>query len=803
MSAFADVRFGFRTFLRSPGIALVVVSTIGIAVAFNGAAASVLEALLVHPYRYPALGQLLLVRDARPREGAHQGRPLAVGDVEDIRASVSAFASVAVWRPTPLVVTSAGADPERIEGAAVSAEFFALLGVAPLAGRTFAAGADRPGEDAIVVLSRRLSNSRFGGPREAVGHEVTLNGRHAIVAGVISDEDCYPSGIDAWVPLVLVPAERADRVAQNVAGLARLAPSRTEGEADSQLRALALRLARAYPATNRDRGFETLPLRREQYEFTAPLFTLVELGALLVLLVAALNIAHLLLLRTLDREHELAIRGFVGASRTAISRLVAFETLALAAAGSALGVAMAAPILSVVRASLPEGIARWVAGWSSMSVTPASVGVAATLGLLAGGATAAVTGTAAFRLTAAPPISTRATSRRRWARRVVVAGEVAATAMLLVGATVIVRGLDRTERLYDSTSPARLLRFTLTLPEWRYPGPAQVAAFHVRLLAALDARGSVDGAALLRNEPASNVPTPTIAFDFADAPARSPADLLRADLQTASPDLFRVLHIDIVEGRAFADTDAAGTARVAIVSREAVRRFWSGRAVIGSELRLGGDRAPARVIGIAADMILNWYDPAMRPVIYVADAQFPARTAAVIIRTRADAASVAREARAAVASIDDRQPISGLEPMTTTIADSLSPLRIIGRLLAGGATIAALLAALGIYSVLSHAVQARRRELGIRFAVGATRESIAWLVIRDAVSTAMAGAAAGLASGAALVHAAGGALLGVPTVDARAAAAIGAVLAAVTIAAAFAPAWRAARADVAAMLHSD
>jgi predicted permease len=778
-----------------------VVSTIAVAVAFNGAAASVLDTLLVHPYRYPALGQLLLVRDARPREGAHQGRPLAAGDVEDIRTSVPAFASVASWRPAALVVTSSGADPERIEGVAVSAEFFALLGITPAAGRTFGAGADRPGADAVVVLSRRIANSRFGGAREAVGREVALNGRRAVVAGVIGDGDCYPSGVDAWVPLVLAPSERADRVLQNLAGLARLAASRSDAEADGQLRALALRLARAYPATNRDRGFETLPLRQEQYEFTAPLFTLVELGAVLVLLVASLNVAHLLLLRTLDREHELAIRAFVGASRAAITRLVALETLALAAAGCALGVAITPSILAVVRASLPDGIARWVAGWSSMSVSPASAGAAAAFGLLAGCATAAVAAAAAYRLTAARSTSSRATTRRRWGRRIVVGGEVAATVLLLVGATVMVKGLERVERLYDSTSPARLLRFTLTLPEWRYPEPAHVAAFHARVLDALRSRGSIEAAALIRNEPASNVPTPTTTFEFADAPAASPADLLRADLQSASPDLFRVLRIDIVEGRTFAETDAAGAPRVAIVSREAVRRFWNGHAVVGSEVRLGGDRAPVRVIGIAADTILNWYDPGMRPVIYVADAQFPARTAAVMIRTRVDPASAAREARAAVASLDDRQPISGLEPMTTTIADSVSPLRIIGRLLAGGAAIAALLAALGIYTVLAHAVHARRRELGIRFAVGATRGSVAWLVVRDAVSTASVGAATGFVSGVAMVRAARGVLLGVATVDARSAAAIGAAVAAITFAAAFVPARRAAQADVAELLQ--
>jgi putative ABC transport system permease protein len=736
MVRFAEVRFVVRGLTRNPALALVAIGTLALAIAFNGAAASLMDALLLRPYPYPDLHQLLLIRDARPREGAHQGRPLAVADFLDARDHATAFSGVAAWRPQPLVITGGGADPERIQATAVSANFFQVLGVVPLLGRTFAADADRAGHDDVVVLSRRLWTSRFGAVATVVGREVTLNGRRAVVAGVIRDADCYPPGVDAWVPLVLTPADRTERAAQTIAVVGRLAPSRSEADARAQLTSIASRLANAYPLTNRERTFDTLPLRREQYEFTAPLFGFVQAAALLVLLLAAINVASLLAARTLDRRRELVVRTHLGASQPAIFGIVLCEALALAGAATALGLGGSSAILGLLRASLPEGIARWFAGWSTMAVSRGSLAAAAGLGIAAGAAIGGAVGLATLGALAQPHASAHVTRPRTWGRRLLVAGEVSLTAALLLGATAMVSGLGRIQKAYEAIAPSRLLRFTLTLPERRYPEATHIAAFHTALLDALCARPGIASAALIRNEPASNVPSPTTTFQIADAPALSPADVPRADVQAVSPDLFTVLRIDIAEGRAFGATDASGAARVAIVSREAARRFWSGRRVVGTQILLGDTSTRVQVIGVAADLTLNWYDPEIRPVIYLPDAQVPARMMAVIVRTQADPSAVARDVRRAVASLDDRQPIAELEPMTATIADSLSPVRVIERLLLAGAGVSALLATIGIYSVFSHWVHSRVRELGIRYAVGASRRAIAWLVLREALGTA-------------------------------------------------------------------
>src|SRR5436190_6973410 len=193
------MRLAIRSLCRRPGLTFAIVGTLSIALAFAIASLSILNGLLLHPYSYPRLGRLLLLRDAKPRNGAHQGRAIAVGDFLDARTDASAFSSLAAWRPQPLVITSANAEPERVEGAAVTANFFTTLGVTPLLGRVFALDADTAGHDGVVVLSRRLWHSRFAGDPSVVGRDISLNGRPATVIAVIRDEDCYQSGIDAWV----------------------------------------------------------------------------------------------------------------------------------------------------------------------------------------------------------------------------------------------------------------------------------------------------------------------------------------------------------------------------------------------------------------------------------------------------------------------------------------------------------------------------------------------------------------------------------------------------------------------------
>jgi putative ABC transport system permease protein len=797
----ADVRFALRSLARRPLVSVTVTATLAVALAFNVASASVLSALLQHPFPYSGLDALVLVRDARPREGVHQGRAIAAADFYDLRQSVAAFASLAAFRSAPVVITSAGQDPEYLEATAVSANFFTMLGISPVVGQLWATDADQPGHDDVVLLSRRLWHSRFGGDRSVIGGRVSLNGRPATVVGIVRDEECYPAGVDAWMPLVLSPAEQKERSAQRLNGIARLAPGASIEVARAQLESASMHLAAVYPLTNRGRAFDLLPLRREQYEFTAALFGFVQVAALLVLALAIVNVTNLLVARTMDRGQELAVRSMLGASRREVATLILIETAILTVGATGLGTAAARPSLVAIRASLPEGIARWINGWSAMRIDSTALAVSAVLGIVT---TLTIGGIAAARASASTTSwwsGARVTRRRRWASRTVVASEIALAAVLLLCAAVVVEGFGRVATTFGGLSPDRLLRFTLTTPPWRYADDGHVSAFHTRLLEELGALPAVEAAALVRNEPASNVPNAILPLRRLDAPPPSPSDAPRADVQTVSPAAFDVLRVATISGRRFLATDTAQAARVAIVSREAARRFWPDRDPLGTLVHLGADPAAVRIVGVVADSKLNWYDVELRPVVYVPDAQAPARTVAVLVRTRIEPTAVAPQIRAVVQRLDSLQPIAGVEALSTTIADSLSPIRVIERLLLTGAAAAAALAALGVFGILAQSVGQRRHEFGVRFAVGATPRSIATLVVRDAASTAAIGLAAGLALAVPAVRLARGWLLGVAALNASVVLLVAACMSIVVIGAALVPARRAARVDVATLLR--
>lgn len=777
------------------------IATLAVALAFNVVSASVLTAVLDRPFPYPELDRLVLVRDARPTDGAHQGRAIAAADFFDLQSQVPGFSGLAAYQASPLVITNNGTDPERIEAVAVTANFLSTLGVHPLIGGLWPSDADQAGHDRVVLVSRRLWHTRFGDDPGVVGREVTLNARNVVVVGVVQDAECYPAGVDAWVPLPMTPAERTERVAQRLNAIARLAPDASIETTRVQLNSIAGQLRARFPVTNQGRSFRLIPLRQEQYEFAAPLFGLVQVAALLVLILGIVNITNVLLARQMDRATELAIRSMLGASRRDLTRLIVGEVAGLTAVGTVAGLLLSVPALTALRSSLPEGIARWVNGWSAMYVDGRALAVAVGLAAIA---TAIMSGVLAMRVSTsmdAAGSGRRVTRSRGAGRRVVVASEIALAAALLMCALAVVQTLRRQAAAFDAFAPSHVLRFTLTLPPAQYPDDRRMGDFHARILDAVAALPSIEAAGLIRNEPASNVSSPLVTFERQDAPSRSVNDRPRADLQTVSASTFDVLRIPVLKGRGFVSTDAADSARVAVVTQLASQRFWADRNPIGTSIRIADGRTPVRVVGVVGDVELNWYDGAPRPTIYVADAQTPSRTTSVVIRTRADPVSAAREVRVAVARLDPAQPIGGLEALTVSIADSLSPIRVIEVLLETAAVVASLLAALGVFGILAQSVAQRLGEFGVRFALGAAPQSIASMVVSEALLTSAFGVAAGLAFAAAIVRVAGSVLFGLITVGATTTIAVVASTIVLVVGSALVPAVRAARVDVAALLR--
>ncbi len=801
-----DIRVALRGHLERPALGIVAVAILAVGLGLSISALSVVNALLLRPYPYPRLEQLVLVRDSRPQEGAHQRNPIASGDYTDIRRESRAFDAVAGWRPQALVVTGSG-DPETIQGLAVSASFFDVLGAGAIRGRTFVRDEDQPGRDRVVVFSRRFWASRFGADPSAIGGTVTLNGRAATVVGIVADDTCYPPGVDAWIPLVATAADERERTAQRWSAIGRVKAGLSIDDARHDLDTIAVRLADRYPETNRGRRFALLPLREEQYEFTAALFLLVQASALFVLALGAANVVHLLFARLIDHQREFTIRRALGAPAARLFSLVLAEAIVLAAVGGLLGVLIAYWSLPVLRAGLPEGIARWIAGWYAIRIDRRVAAAAAVLAVATGVVLGTVSGLRLMRTIAAVPladIGRAATVRTRGWRRTFIAAEVCLAVVLLIAAAVILRGFRQLGSAFETLRPGTLLVFSLNLPDWWYPDDGRIVDLHDRLLASIGALPGVERAALIRIPPAANVSLPPVPFTIDGRAPLSASETPRADQQVISPAAFETLVLPLVAGRVFRDGDRGAAPRVAIISQAMARRFWPNADPVGQVIHLGHMATPpVTIVGVASDLKLNWYDPEPHSVIYLPASQAPNRQMDVIVRTRVDPVRLAKAIAHAVHEVDPRQPVSGLQPFQSAVDESLAPVRVIGLLLLICGAVATLFAAIGIYGVLAHWVTSRARELGVRLALGAGAGDLTRLVLREAMQMTGLGIAVGAPLAIALARAGRSVLFGLSSPSVGIAVLVSGLTILIVAGAAVGPAWRASRTDPRVLLQSE
>ncbi len=801
-----DLRFVGRSFRRRPGLAVGALVVLAAGLGFNVAAFSIVNTLLFRPYPYPKLGELVIVRDRRLAEGAHQGNPIASGDFVELRRQNRVFTGIAAFHVQPLLLTGSG-EPELIEGVAASPSFFDILGVRTIAGRTFGPGEDEPGQDDRVVLSRRYWNARFSADPALIGRTITLNGRSTTVVGVIPDNNCYPPGIDAWVPLALTPIERQDHASQHFLAIARLKPGVSLTVAREHLRQLAAGLAMRYPEANRGRGFDLLELRKEQYEFTEGLFLMVQVAALLVLGLAAANVINLMLAHVIDRRRELTIRMALGASRRTVFSLLLAEALIVTLAAGAAGALAAWWSVPLIHAALPEGIGRWIAGWQSIRIDSTVMAVTALTTLLTGTVLGGVTGWHAAR--AAAFDSLRDTGRfgsppLARTRRVLIVSEVALAMVLLLSALVTLKGFSRLSAAFDTLAPRTLLNFGVTLPASRYPDDQRVVDFQNRLVDRIGALPGVSRVGLIRNEPASNVSNPLTTFTIEGRPPLALNDAPRADLQTMSWSGFEAVRVRVLRGRGLASSDTSFTLRVAVISEAMARRFWPASDPVGVRIRLGDAPAPwITIVGVVTDLRLNWYDPEPRPTIIVPHTQLPSRQMRVMVRTTIDPIRLAAPIRAVVSQLDPLQPINGMQRVDDVVAESISPVRVLGLLLLIGGVLAVAFSATGIYGTLAHWVSTRRREFGIRIALGASGTAVSRLILTQVLTLTIVGLAAGLPLGMAGLALLRSSLFGLAAVEPGTVGEVAAFIMAVAILAAFVPATRARRTDPSVLMQAE
>jgi len=749
-----SLAMSIRGLIRRPLLLTLGAITLTIGFAGNMTVFSILDSLLLRPFPFPGLERLVLVREVRAGSSQEQLR-VTPGDFLDLSGEVGSFESVAAFRYAELNLGSSGSSgssgvpgvPESVRGYYVTPSLFPLLSLEARAGRVFSTDEGQAGGARVALLSHGLVKRRFAGDSGVVGSEITLNGEAHTVVGLMPESLNYPRAVDVFVPLALTASERTERGVPSLQVLARLSPGVALQGASAEIDAFGRTLAGRYPDSHRERSFSLLRLREEQYEYTLPMFGMLQIAGLLALLLAAANVSNLVLVWRMARSRELAVKTALGAGRGRLWRQSLFECLALSGAGLLLALPLAFWAVELVRNAMPQGIATWVSGWREIRLDANAI----VLGLL----TAAVVAGAMSCAGAARfgPSSFAASLQggsrgmlnqggpgRNRLRGVLTGAQIGLALLLLSSAVWLLRGFEEQMSVFERLEPRGVLTARVALSKDRFADERGVQAYFARALDAFAELPGVDRVAAAVNLPASNVPNEDVFFAIDNQKPATKAEVPRADLQTVAGDFFDVFRIGVLRGRALLSSDDAEAPQVAVVSESWARRHLGSEEALGRRVRFGRRDAEGpwwTIVGVVSDVKQNWFDPEPRPILYVSHLQNARNRMSLALRGTVDGYTLSEAVQRKLAEIDPGQALAEPKTLEDEIADSLAPLRIIGMLLLVFALVALLLAVTGVYGVVATSVAERTRELGLRMALGARPHEIQRQVVRGTLRLAL------------------------------------------------------------------
>lgn len=794
-----DVRHGLRLLRRGPGFAAVVIVTLGVGIGANVAVFSVVDGVLLRPLPYAESERLFTV----------VGGMTARGEFLEVRERVGAFEGVAAFNAFNQVSLTGEGEPERLSAASVSPELFPMLGATPAVGRWFAPAEAELGEHRVVLLSHGLWQRRFGSDPGVVGRTLRLDGHGYQVVGVMPPGFRFPDdGVQVWLPLVvrgLAPGQLWGTGGNYVIG--RLAPGATEARARAEIAALAPRMREAVPWRMPDDYWAEVavtPLRDALLGEVRPVL-LILLGAVaLLLLVACVNVANLLLARGAARRGELAVRAALGAGRGRITRQLLAESMLLTLLGGTLGVVLAFGGVRALIATLPADLPRAVDVGVDLRVLLFALVISLATGLLFGLAPALRAGRTR------PASSFRDNDRSgpdRARQRVasgLVASQVAAAVVLVIGAGLMVRSLDRLLEVDPGFNAGNVVSASVAPPAFRYATLAGQREFYEELLERLESVPGVLGAAVASGLPfAGDAYGSVFTIEGRPDPATVGGDWPWADARlTVSAGYFQVLGVPILRGRGFTHADRTDSEWVVVVSRMLAEEYWPGEDPLGARVRFPGEEEWRTVVGIAGDV--QWADLSgdRGTGLYIPLHQGWGGAMRVVLRSSSTSAAGIAAVRTVVAGLDRDTPVSDLQPMTRLVSASVSDTRATSLLLSLFATVALLLGGIGVYGVTSYAVSTRVREFGIRMALGATARQVRRQVLRHATFVVAAGIVPGLLLALAAARLLAGLLFGITATDPATFIAVPLLLALLALLAAYLPARRAARVDPVVAIRS-
>ena len=827
-----DVRCAARSLVRAPGFTAIALITLALGIGANTAIFSIVNGVILRPLAYPKPEQLMYLTTQFPALGFEQFW-VSPPEYMEFRELNQSFAAVGAYRTAESNLT-AGDRPLRVRTALVDEHLFAALGVPAAQGRLFAKGeadvsgpAPAPGQPApqthpIVVLSHELWQTAFGG-RPIVGDTIEVNGRRREVIGILPPgTDVMDNRTEIWLPLGLNPANRQNRGSHNLYLVGRLKDGVTPASAQTELNALIANWGSRVgipagegpgrhvfmPLTGRNGHILQMePLQEEMLGSAGRSIWVLQAAVGFVLLIACANLANLLLARAESRHREFAVRTAIGATRWRLLRQFMTEGLLLSLIGGALGVVLARVGVRALLSAYPASLPRTSEVAVDLPVLLFTLGVAMATGLLVGLAPLMHTRVKGLVTALKEGGAKGATSAaRHHIRHGLVMAEVALAVMLVIGAGLLLRTVYNLTQVDGGFDRSRLVTFSMTLPQAQSAPPDRLRTFQ-SLLGTLRSLPGVQGATAMSGLPPERpLNANDTDIDGYTAPPEGPYENVDY-YQGVMSDYFETMGIQVVQGRSFERTDAASTGRVAVVNETLVNTFWKDRNPIGQRLRpCCGDQIPwFTVVGVAKDVKQGGIDQKAGTEFYQLIDQTGGgpETINVVLRTTLSPSALAQTIERTVRDVNPTVPVVRLQGMDGVFAESIRRPRLLAQLIGAFAGLALLLAAVGTYGVLSYMVAERRREIGIRLALGADHSRVLGQVMKQGLLLTAVGLVAGLAGAFGVNRLISSLLFGVQPTDATTMIAVVMTIAGVAAIACWVPAWRASRLDPNVVLRED
>jgi putative ABC transport system permease protein len=801
-SLIQDVRYGLRMLWKSPAVTAVAIIALTLGIGANTAIFSVVHAVLLRAMPYSEGDRLAIVWENR-RSGAQPNAQnvINMGNFFDWKTQNTVFTDMAAFFDLNLNLTGGG-EPEEVPAQLATTNLFSLLGVNAVRGRTFLPDDGKTGQSRVIVISYDLWQRRFGGDEQIIGRKITLNNQPNEIIGVLppdvgwfvqkGSQIHHPP--EVWTPWQVTDdlRQRRGRFARAVA---RLKPGVTFEQAQNEMSLIGGRLEQQYPDFNAKWGVTVVPLRTQfTGEIRKPL--LVLLGAVgFVLLIACANVANLLLARAASRKREIALRAGLGASRWRIARQLLTESVLLSVFGGGLGLLLAVwGTRALLALSPPELI-----DLRGTAVNLPVLGFTIALTLITGIVFGLVPALEASRFDLSEPLKESGRSviggtRAQRMRSVFVVAQVALALILLVGAGLLMKSLNRLRSVEAGFEPNNLLTMRVNLPQRKYDTDPKILNFFSQAVEQIRHIPGVESVGAI-NTPPFDGPHSGTNLDIEGEPPRPAGQHLTTGVCVTDANYFQTMHIPLKRGRLYTAQEVSAMRHVVVVNEAFAREIFPDQDAIGKRVTINmkDDNQPSEIVGIVGDNKTKGLDSEVEPMAFWPHAElvYPAMTLA--IRTRGDNAGVTAAARGVIHQLDPDQPIGQVATMEALMAKSVARARFNSTLLGIFSLVALIMAAVGIYGVMSYSVLQRTHEIGVRMALGAQSKDVLKLILKQGVVLAITGVAVGLAGSFGLTRVISTLLFEVAATDKATFAAVAAGLLAITFLASYLPAWRATR----------